>query len=71
MNTEKTVVIYHRADFDGIFCYQIAKKFLGTENVTYIGWDYSDPEPGKAHPWNLTTTILSPTQSPCSHWRCL
>jgi oligoribonuclease NrnB/cAMP/cGMP phosphodiesterase (DHH superfamily) len=44
----KTVVIYHRADFDGIFCYRIARKFLGDENVTYIGWDYGDPEPGKA-----------------------
>ncbi len=39
----KTVVIYHRADFDGIFCYQIAKKFLGS-NAEYIGWDYGDPK---------------------------
>lgn len=43
----KTVVIYHSADFDGLFCREIAKKFLGTENVTYIGWDYGEPTPGK------------------------
>jgi hypothetical protein len=41
----KTVVIYHRADFDGIFCREIAKKFLGNEGVEYIGWDYGDPTP--------------------------
>lgn len=40
----KTVVIYHRADFDGIFCREIAKKFLGTQDVEYIGWDYGDSE---------------------------
>lgn len=44
----KTVVIYHRADFDGIFCREIAKKFLGeTSDTHYIGWDYGDPTPGK------------------------
>lgn len=37
-------VIYHRADFDGIFCREIAKKFLG-EAAEYIGWDYGDPIP--------------------------
>lgn len=46
----KTTVIYHSADFDGIFCREIAKKFLGTENVEYIGWDFGQPkinmEPG-------------------------
>lgn len=41
----KTVVIYHRADFDGIFCREIAKKFL--PDAELIGWDYGDPEPGK------------------------
>lgn len=42
---QKTVVIYHSADFDGIFCREIAKKFLSTENVEYIGWNYGDPVP--------------------------
>lgn len=36
----KTVVIYHRADFDGIFCREIAKKFL--PEAILIGWDYGD-----------------------------
>lgn len=44
MNT-KTTVIYHRADFDGIFCREIARKFLGNENVEYIGWDFGDAPP--------------------------
>lgn len=39
-----TTVIYHRSDFDGIFCREIAKKFLGNETIL-IGWDYSDPVP--------------------------
>lgn len=38
----KTTVIYHRADFDGIFCREIARKFLGNENVEYVGWDHGD-----------------------------
>lgn len=41
----KTTVIYHRADFDGIFCREIAKKFL--PDAELIGWDYGDPEPAK------------------------
>jgi uncharacterized protein len=39
----KTVVIYHRADFDCIFCREIAKKFL--PHAELIGWDYGDPVP--------------------------
>lgn len=42
--SKKTIVIYHSADFDGIFCYRIARKFLG-EKAEYIGWDYNDPVP--------------------------
>lgn len=41
---KKTVVIYHRADFDGIFCREIARKFLPEAEL--VGWDYGDPEPG-------------------------
>ena len=40
----KTLVIYHKADFDGIFCREIAKKFLGTVDVEYVGWDYGDSD---------------------------
>lgn len=39
----KTTVIYHNADFDGIFCREIAKKFLGTEGLNYVGWNFGDP----------------------------
>ena len=35
-------VIYDRADFDGIFCREIARKFLGNDNVEYLGWDFKD-----------------------------
>lgn len=38
----KTTVITHSADYDGIFSREIAKKFLGTDNVEYIGWDFPD-----------------------------
>lgn len=44
----KITVIYHRADFDGIFCHEIAKQFFikgGYCDVQYIGWDYGDPVP--------------------------
>jgi hypothetical protein len=41
--TNKTVVIYHRADFDGLFCREIAKKFMPEAEL--IGWDYGDPVP--------------------------
>ncbi|MDE2098720.1 MAG: hypothetical protein KGL39_15810 [Patescibacteria group bacterium] len=37
------VVIYHRSDFDGIFCREIARKFLG-DSAEYIGWDYGDSD---------------------------
>lgn len=37
-----TTVIYHSADFDGLFCREIARKFLGDENVEYIGWDHGN-----------------------------
>lgn len=37
---QKTVVIHHSADFDGIFCREIARKFLPDAELT--GWDFSD-----------------------------
>jgi hypothetical protein len=37
MNT----VIYHSADYDGIFCREIAKKFL--PDAELIGWNFGDP----------------------------
>lgn len=38
----KTTVIYHSADFDGIFCREIARKFLPEAEL--IGWDHGDPK---------------------------
>lgn len=43
LTMQKTTVIYHKADFDGLFCREIAKKFI--PDATLIGWDYGDPEP--------------------------
>lgn len=43
MNEEKqTTVIYHRADFDGLFSAAVCAKFL-PEHTEFIGWDYGDP----------------------------
>lgn len=39
----KTYVIHHSADYDGIFCREIARKFLPEAEL--IGWDYGDPLP--------------------------
>lgn len=36
----KTTVIHHSADFDGIFCREIARKFLPEAEL--IGWDFSN-----------------------------
>lgn len=36
----KTTVIYHKADYDGIFCREIARKFL--PDAELIGWDFGD-----------------------------
>ncbi len=36
----KTTVIYHSADMDGIFCREIARKFL--PDAELIGWDFGD-----------------------------
>jgi len=36
----KVTVIHHSADFDGLFCREIAKKFL--PDAELIGWDFGD-----------------------------
>lgn len=36
----KTTVIFHSADYDGIFCREIARKFL--PDAELIGWDFAD-----------------------------
>lgn len=35
-----TTIIYHSADFDGVFCREIAKKFV--PNAELIGWNFGD-----------------------------
>lgn len=45
MNTQATYVIYHRADYDGIFCREIARRYFALEDVTYIGWNFGDAVP--------------------------
>jgi hypothetical protein len=40
----KPLVIHHSADFDGLFCREIARKFYG-DQADYLGWDYGQPEP--------------------------
>jgi uncharacterized protein len=41
-NCSMTTVIYHSADYDGIFCREIARHFLGNKDVNYIGWNFGD-----------------------------
>jgi hypothetical protein len=36
----KTTVLFHSADWDGLFCREIARKFL--PDAELIGWDFSD-----------------------------
>jgi uncharacterized protein len=36
----KTIVIHHSADYDGIFCREIARKFI--PDAELIGWDFAD-----------------------------
>lgn len=38
-----TNVIYHNADYDGLFCREIARKFISDANL--IGWNYGDTPP--------------------------
>lgn len=37
---KKVTVVHHSADFDGIFCREIARKFL--PDAEFIGWDWRD-----------------------------
>lgn len=55
-------VIHHSADFDGIFCREIARKFL--PDAKLIGWDYSDP--GLEFPKEGTVYVLD--LSPDCFW---
>jgi len=59
-------VIYHSADYDGIFCREIAKHFLGEKDVNYIGWNFGDakipfPDDGEVYVLDLSPECLSHT----------
>jgi hypothetical protein len=54
----KTYVIYHSADLDGLFCYEIAKAFYAGQKpfettdgqtrsdfIEFIGWNHGEPVP--------------------------
>jgi len=58
-----TTVIYHSADYDGIFCREIAKKFLGEKDVAFIGWNFGDP-PIKVNPGNNLIVMDLPLDRP-------
>ncbi len=60
----KITVIYHRADFDGIFCREIAKKFLPEAEL--IGWHYGDkkipfPDEGEVYVLDLSPECFTLT----------
>src|SRR6266699_1734368 len=40
-----TTVIHHSADYDGIFCREIARKFI--PDAKLVGWDFADPPMGR------------------------
>lgn len=63
----KTTVIFHSADFDGIFCREIAKKFL--PDAEFIGWDYGDaalpfPSEGTVYLMDLSPDCFAPAIVP-------
>lgn len=62
----KTTVIYHSADFDGLFCREIAKKFI--PDATLIGWNFGDPKipvpEGQFYILDLSPECLEPAILP-------
>jgi len=63
----KATVIHHSADFDGLFCREIAGKFL--PDAELIGWDYGDskipaPEEGTIYVLDLSPVCLGPSAQP-------
>lgn len=53
----KTTVIHHSADYDGLFCREIARKFL--PDAELIGWDFGDqPIPLHGYPGDQMFYIL-------------
>ena len=43
---KNTLVVYHSADFDGIACREVARRFLlanPDNHVRFVGWNFGDP----------------------------
>jgi hypothetical protein len=62
----KTTVIYHSADYDGIFCREIARHFL--PGPVLIGWNFGDklipfPEEGLCYILDLSPDCLAETST--------
>lgn len=56
---KQPTVIYHSADFDGIFCREIARKFMPESNL--IGWNFGDDLiSGQDLPGDIYILDLSP-----------
>lgn len=70
----KTTVIYHSADFDGLFCREIAKKFL--PDAELIGWNFGDPlipmpQEGMVYILDLSPDCLDASQVETTIWNRL
>ena len=68
---QKTTVIHHSADFDGIFCREIARKFL--PDAELIGWDYGDPlipfpSEGTVYVLDLSPECFAPLEVAARDW---
>lgn len=51
-------VIYHSADYDGIFCREIAKHFM--PEAAFIGWNFGDPKIPMPNTRNVFVLDLNP-----------
>jgi uncharacterized protein len=70
LKMKKTICIYHNADFDGIFCREIAKRFL-PKDTKFIGWNYGDfaPEvPADANLYMLDISVDGLMDHPNLTW---
>ncbi len=56
--SSRPLVIYHSADFDGLFCREIARKHFG-DGAEYLGWNYGDPVPVVGYDRDLFILDLS------------
>jgi oligoribonuclease NrnB/cAMP/cGMP phosphodiesterase (DHH superfamily) len=56
--SELPLVIYHSADFDGLFSREVCRLKFGTK-AQYLGWDYGDPVPDVSHERDLIIVDLS------------